>query len=93
MAQVTEVPKGTVRASKIVAGNAMLMAATEIVIEILVVAGAHFRQPDPSPVLEEHDTFHSKCMLEILVVSCGHPFLKHSFLNSMETFIALHASC
>ena len=41
MPQVSEVPKVTVRAAKIVAGNAMLMAAAEIVIEVLVLVGAH----------------------------------------------------
>lgn len=37
--QVHEVPKGLVRASLVMAGNAIFMAVAEIIIEILVVSG------------------------------------------------------
>lgn len=44
--QVSEVPKGLVRAGFVMAANAMVMAVAEIIIELLVLGGTC---PQPFP--------------------------------------------
>ena len=60
MAQVAELIKGTVRASKVVIVNRDRYRDSGS-------SRCSLRQPDPWPVLEEHDTFQRKFMFEILV--------------------------